>query len=97
MTGPGRPVLRAENARRRTSDTRSGLLSTSTDFVTDSYALTELHSGTTPSRSVEPPCGRTSTGVESEKAVATPERAFSAPGPAWLVKTPIGCPFEVRA
>ena len=42
------------------------------------------------------PSGRKTTGLESEKAVATPAKAFSAPGPYCIAKTPGGRPFETR-
>ena len=35
-------------------------------------------------------------GTESEKAVATPAKAFSAPGPACMAKTPMRLPLETR-
>src|SRR5262249_62165455 len=40
--------------------------------------------------------GRKTTGLESEKAVATPANAFSAPGPYCIAKTPGGRPFDTR-
>ena len=43
------------------------------------------------------PSGRNTTGVESEKAVATPAKAFSAPGPYCIAKTPGGRPLATRA
>ena len=43
------------------------------------------------------PSGRNTTGLESEKAVATPANAFSAPGPYCIANTPGGRPFETRA
>ncbi len=43
------------------------------------------------------PSGRNTTGVELEKAVATPAKAFSAPGPYCIAKTPGGRPFDTRA
>ena len=43
------------------------------------------------------PSGRNTTGLESGKAVATPAKAFSAPGPYCIAKTPGGRPFDTRA
>src|SRR5256885_11704166 len=52
----------------------------STDLVTDAYVRAELNRGKTWARSRGCPSGRSSIGVESEYAVATPGKAFSAPG-----------------
>ena len=43
------------------------------------------------------PSGRNTTGLESEKAVATPAKAFSAPGPYCIANTPGGRPLATRA
>ena len=96
MTGPGRPILSRLNARRMTSFTCSGWFNVSTHLVTDAYVFAELKSGKTCARSRWWPSGNTSIGTESEYAVATPENAFSAPGPYCMANTPRRRPLVVR-
>ena len=80
-----------------TSPTSFARFSVSTDLVTDAKVRAELNSGKTWARSRGCPSGRNSTGVESENAVATPGKAFSAPGPYCIAKTAGGRPFLTRA
>ena len=54
--------------------------------MTEAYVRAELNMGKTWARSRWWPSGRSSIGVESEKAVATPGKAFSAPGPYCMQK-----------
>ena len=57
----------------------------------------ELNRGKTWARSRGWPSGRSSIGVESEYAVATPGKAFSAPGPYCMQKAASVLPFFTRA
>jgi hypothetical protein len=84
-------------ARRMTSATWLPAVTVSTDLVTDGYVRAELNSGKTWARSRGCPRGRSSSGVESEYAVATPGKAFSAPGPYCMQKTASVRPFFTRA
>jgi hypothetical protein len=96
MTGPGRPIFNRLNARRMTSDTCSGWFSVSTHLVTEAYVRAELNRGNTCARSRWCPRGSTRIGTESEYAVATPAKAFSAPGPYCMANAPRRRPFVVR-
>src|SRR3989441_3860869 len=96
MTGPGRPIFNRLNARRMTSDTCSGWFSVSTHLVTEAYVRAELNRGNTCARSRWCPRGSSRIGTESEYAVATPARAFSAPGPYCMANAPRRRPFVVR-
>ena len=96
MTGPGRPIRKRLNARRMTSDTCSAWFSVSTHLVTEAYVRAELKRGKTCARSLWCPSGNISMGVESENAVATPGKAFSAPGPYCMANTPRRRPLVVR-
>src|SRR5215468_12203987 len=68
----------------------------STDLVTEAKVRAELKSGKTWARSRGCPRGRSSIGVESENAVATPGKAFTAPGPYCIANTPTGWPLVIR-
>ena len=84
-------------ARRMTSATWLPTVMVSTDLVTDAKVRAELNRGKTWARSRWWPSGRSSIGVESEYAVATPGKAFSAPGPYCMQKTASVLPFFTRA
>src|SRR5438034_998434 len=78
IAGPGRPMRIRLMARRMTSTTWLPTVMVSTDLVTDAYVRAELNKGKTWARSRGWPSGRSSIGVESEYAVATPGKVVSA-------------------
>ena len=69
----------------------------STHLVTEAKVRAELNRGKTWARSRGCPSGRSSIGVESEYAVATPGKAFSAPGPYCMQNAASFFPFFTRA
>ena len=69
----------------------------STPLVTEAKVRAELKRGKTWARSRGCPSGRSSIGVESEYAVATPGKAFSAPGPYCMQNAASFFPFVTRA
>ena len=79
------------------STIRSGMMTCSTDLVMGSYTRVALKSGNTRSRLRACPSGSSSSGVESEKAVAMPAKAFSAPGPYCMANTDGERPLLTRA
>ena len=96
MDGPGRPVYRALTARRMTWLVLPDKFSRSRCLVTLAKLSIESNIGKTPWRSRGWPRGSRRMGTESEKDVATPEYAFSAPGPYCMAKTPGGRPLVMR-
>ena len=76
-------------ALRKTSIDFDGVVICSMDLVMLSYDFKLENIGNTPSLSRGCPNGRTSSGVESLKAVATPGYAFSAPGPVSYTHLPL--------
>ena len=97
ITGPGRPIRIRLMARRMTSGTWLASAIVSTDLVTEANVRAELNMGKTCARSRWCPSGSTSIGVESEKAVATPGKAFSAPGPYCMQNAASFLPLLARA
>ena len=96
MTGPGRPLRSWANAWRNITGTRSG------DGIRADHLVICLKLGIgsnsppSPCLLISPPPGNTSSGVPSANACAIPPKAFSIPGPAWTVITPIFRPFVAR-
>ena len=84
-------------ARRSTFGISAALETGSHDLVTGRNAAVELKLGRTWAMSRAYPIGMTRIGTDSPNACATPPKAFSAPGPCCIAKTPIRSPELRRA
>ena len=94
-TGPGFPFFSWLNALRISSGILDTLFTCPDHFVIPVYCWEAENAGEIPTLSEGGPPGNIRIGTESEKACATPLKAFSAPGPCWLTKTPIFLPLLI--
>ena len=74
----------------------SGIETLPDHLVTVRYVSLGLNVGWTPCLALGFDAGRSKIGTESAYAVATPAKAFSAPGPACIANTPVLSPLVIR-
>jgi hypothetical protein len=90
-TGPGFPVRRWWKARRISSNTRVGSLTSAAHLVTGRKFCTGSNEGGVKLRPTRSP-GMSNTGTLSPNTCAAPGKLFSTPGPPCIENTPVRLP-----